>query len=145
MATRKQAVPFDIHAIRVTPNDLTPHIIGSKCTRCGKQFSPKREICPSCFDEGTVEEVALNPRGHLVSYTVVRRAPGRSVPYALGYVKTLDGVIVFTPLTGCEPGQIHIGMEMESVFDEREGVEGERLIVYAYKPVAGTVGKGKAK
>lgn len=143
MTTEKQAIPFDCNAVRVTPNDLRPHLIGGRCTRCGKRFFPKREVCPLCFDQGGIEEIFLTPRGTIISYTVIRKSPDREVPYTIAYVMTLDGLIVFAPLTGSDIEQFHVGMEVECVFNEREDGDGQRWVAYEFRPAQRVDGEGE--
>jgi uncharacterized OB-fold protein len=133
-----------MNAVLISPEDLTAHLIGGRCTRCGRRFFPKREVCPECFDQGGVEDSFLTPRGTILSYTVIRKAPGRDVPYAIAYVMTVDGLIVFAPLTGCDVGQYHVGMDVECVFNEREDPDGQKWIVYEFTPIQ-KLGEGGEK
>lgn len=134
MAAKSQIVPVDTNAVRVSPEDRMPHLIGGRCTQCGRRFFPKREVCPECFDQGGIEEIFLNPRGRIMSYTVIRKAPGREVPYAIAYVMTLDGLVSFAPLTGCDVEQFHVGMDVECVFNEGKDADGQPWIVYKFRP-----------
>jgi uncharacterized OB-fold protein len=145
MSTENQVIPFDINTVRLTPNDLTPHLIGGRCTRCGKHFFPKREVCPLCFDQSGIEEIFLNAHGTVISYTVIRKASDRVVPYAVAYVMTLDGLIVFAPLTGGDIEQFHVGMDVECVFNKREEADGQRMVAYEFSPVQRPDGEGEEK
>jgi uncharacterized protein len=147
MTTESQAVPIDPDAVGVMPDGVTHYLLGGKCGLCGKLFFPKREVCPVCFDQSKIEGIALNPQGTIVSYTVVRKAPGRRVPFALGYVQTLDGLMVFAPLGARDMDQLRVGMEVQCVFSERENPDGEPWVIYEFVPVQKADGdsKGEAK
>ena len=138
MDSHRAVLPIDKNAIGLSQDGVSPHLIGGKCLRCGGYFFPKREICPSCFDKGEIKEVGLGGRGKLSTFTVVRRSLGnKKLPYALGYIETPEKIIIFAPLTGCDPERISIGMDMEVVFEEEEIEEGGAWIVYKFRPVAG--------
>jgi uncharacterized OB-fold protein len=133
MSTSKGPVPVDPSAI-VFSADGSASLVGGKCARCGRAFFPKREICPLCFDQGIVEQVLLGPRGKLVDFTVVYRAPGREVPYALGYIRVDEGLLLLAPLTECDPERLAPGMDVEIVFETVEGPGEEEIITFRYKP-----------
>jgi len=138
MDSNRAVLPIDKNAIGISPDGSSPHLIGGKCSRCGGYFFPKREICPSCFDKGEIKEVALRGQGKLSTFTVVRRGLGsKKLPYALGYIDTPERIIIFAPLTDCDPERISIGMDMEVVFGEEEAEEGRTWITYKFRPVKG--------
>ena len=138
MDLNRAVLPIDKNAIGLSQDGSSPHLIGGKCLRCGGYFFPKREICPSCFDKGEMREVALGGQGKLSTFTVVRRGLGsKKLPYALGYIDTPEKIIIFAPLTECDPERISIGMNMEVVFDEEEAEEGRTWITYKFRPAKG--------
>jgi hypothetical protein len=140
MMAEVNAVPIDPKAVRASP-ESGPCLIGGKCTTCGRTFFPYREICPSCFMEGKVEEITLDPHGTLVSYTVVRRAPGREVPYAIGYILTPENLMVFAPVVECNFERLRQGTKMEAVFRPKRDREGHMVISYAYRPIFNAKGE----
>jgi uncharacterized protein len=133
-------VPIDRRALKI-PAGGTPTLIGGRCTECRKYFFPTRDLCPVCFDKGTVEEVALSNRATLVTYTIVRRALNRTVPYAMAYLRLPEGVMLFARLTDVDMDHLRFGMEMEAVFDEEE-IEERKVMVYKYRPAGSGNGKG---
>ena len=133
-------VPIDIRAVKISA-DGYPSLIGGRCTACGKYFFPRKELCPACFDKGRVEEVTLSNHATLVTYTVVRRALNRKVPYAMAYLRLPEGVMLFAVLTGIDVDKLAFGMEMEAVFEEEE-INGRNMVVYKYRPVGAGNGKG---
>lgn len=134
MIANSDIAPIDRNAIEICP-DSTPRLMGGKCSSCGKYFFPYRELCTDCFTKGRVERVSLGPYGSLLSYSVVRRAPGRDVPYAIGYISTSENLVVFAPLVDCDIEGLVQGMRMELVFQQKRDREGREVLVYGYKPI----------
>jgi uncharacterized protein len=121
-----------------------PHLIGSKCPRCGTYvFPPRANNCPNpgC-DGGQLEQVPLSRRGTLWSYTENRYAPPPPYPapdpfepFAVAAVELADeGLIVLGKVVdGTLAADLKVGMAMElttmPLFTEDDGVE---RIVYAW-------------
>jgi len=136
MSEERSVFPVDKNVIAISPDGSSPHLIAGKCSNCGRYSFPKKEICSSCFDQGQVEEVPLNGRGRLATFTIVRRAPGnRKLPYGLGYIDVPWNLRVFAPLTECDLDRLTIGMDMKVVFEEEEAEDGRKWIVYKFRPV----------
>jgi uncharacterized protein len=133
MVTETHVLPIDPNALAIYP-DSGPRLIGGRCATCGKYFFPNRELCTDCFTKGKMEKVPLDPFGSLLSYTVVRRAPGREVPYAIGYIKIAEDLVVFAPLVECDIERLSQGMRMEVVFIEKRDREGRQVMGYGYRP-----------
>jgi len=118
------------------PLTKTPYLLGVKCSRCGKVFFPKKDICPDCFDNGLMEEIPLSPKGKLVTFTIIHRSLGNiKTPYAIGYIDTPEQIRLFSLLTESSLNELRIGMDMEVVFLEERGDEGKPVWVYKYRPV----------
>ena len=67
---------------------------GRRCAECGKLSLDAGRPCPFCGSQGG-SAVALSGRGRLVSWTVIRVAPGRyaaEVPYAVGLLELPEGL-----------------------------------------------------
>ncbi len=138
MESKPTALPIDRNAIAASPDGFSYHLMGGRCSRCGAYFFPKREICPSCFDLGEMTSVALQGRGTLSTFTVVRRSLGtKKPPYVLGYIDTPEKIRIFASLTDCDPERITIGTEMEVVFNEEKDEQGRPWITYQFKPRKG--------
>lgn len=120
-----------------SPNDK-PYLIGSRCSVCGYTCFPKKKVCVRCRRDDTMEEIKLSPHGTLETHAVMQvGAPGFPPPYIIGYVRTKEGALVFTLITGCEPrdGVLDIGEEMEMVIEKiREDEEGNNLVGWKFKP-----------
>lgn len=118
--------------------DEKPYLIGSRCGVCGYTCFPKKEVCVRCCRDTTMEEIKLGQCGILETYAVMQVGmPGFPPPYMIGYVRTNEGALVFTPITGCDAkdGALTIGEEMELVIDTiKEDQQGNRLLGWKYKP-----------
>jgi len=116
-----------------------PYLLGSRCHICGYTCFPRKEVCIVCRRDDTMEEIKLGQRGTLEAFAVMRVGPPTfPPPYMVGYVRTMEGALVFTPITGCETEEkaLEIGEEMELVIDEiRKDAQGNRVIGWKYKPV----------
>lgn len=121
------------------PKDEEPALLANRCTYCGKAFFPKRCICPTCFEQGDLEEIKLSRRGIVYACTVIHRdSPiGITGPYAYGYVDIpANGVRVFALLTGADPASFAPGQEVELVVEPvRTGPHGTRIMGYKFKSV----------
>lgn len=121
------------------------YLIGSRCCSCGDVFFIKRDYCLNC-QSSDLEEVALNRRGKLWGFTVMfypapppYKPPDPFVPYGVGWVELPDGVMVHSVLTASNPGQLHVGMDMELVIEKLDGdEEGNDIMTYKFHPVPGT-------
>jgi uncharacterized protein len=120
--------------------DQEPALLANRCINCGATFFPKRFLCPTCFEEGDMEEVRLARQGTLYACTVIHRdsPTGISAPYAYGYVEIpANKVRVFALLTGSDPMSFHPGQEVELVVEPiRTDSEGKQIIGYKFKPVS---------
>ena len=83
-----------------------------------------------------MEEVVLNRRGKLYSYTIGRMASTHfHPPYAVGLVDLPEGVRVFAPLIMTKDETYRIGMEMEVVIEELWREDDKQIIGYKFTPV----------
>ena len=120
-------------------NDGKPALLANRCMNCGTTFFPKRALCPTCFEEGDMEEIRLARQGTLYACTVIHRdsPTGIPAPYAYGYVEIpANQVRVFALLTGGDPSSFHPGQEVELVIEPiKTDPEGNQMIGYKFKPV----------
>ena len=121
-----------------TPGEK-PYLLGSRCRACGYTCFPEKKICIKCLRDDTMEGIKLGQHATLETYAVMRvDTPDFPAPYIIGYVRTEEGALVFTPITGCEPTDdaLQIGEEMELVIEEiKEDGQGNTLIGWKYRPV----------
>ena len=119
--------------------DGTGHILGSRCGNCGAHFFPVRQACAGCLHDD-LETIRFSTTATLYTFSVVRQStPDFEVPYALGYVDLPEGVRVMAQLTGRDPEDYEIGMEMELVVEPfGEDSDGRALTGYRFRPKEGS-------
>ena len=120
--------------------DGHPHLLGSKCSSCGKVYFPQDALCMECLKEGTLKEHPLSIRGKIYSFTIVEReslAPkGFQVPYAYGYIELPEGVRVLGKIIGWKPEALKAGAGVEMVLEEiREDASGQKIMGFRFKMV----------
>jgi len=67
---------------------------GRRCVECGRLSVERSHPCPFCGSQGG-SAVPLSGRGRLLSWTVIRVAPGRyadEAPYAVGLLELEEGL-----------------------------------------------------
>jgi uncharacterized OB-fold protein len=122
--------------------DEKPQLIGSRCSRCGEVFFPKKAygICNHCQSKN-LEEVKLSRKGKIYSFTIVMQKPPEyykgPVPYAEGFVELPEGVRVETLFTDCNFDDLRIGMDVEMVVEKLHvDEEGNEILAYKFRPAA---------
>ena len=120
-----------------SPDDK-PYLVGSRCRVCGYTSFPKKEVCLKCRRNDTVEEITFSPYATLENFAVMQvGSPDFPTPYVIGYVRLKEGVVIFTPITGCEARDdaLELGEEMELTIEKiREDGQGNNLIGWKFKP-----------
>ena len=99
------------------------------CEDCGNhQYYPRR-ICKQCGSEN-LEWITASPRGTVHSYTVQHRAPTpafrEDAPYIIALIDMEDGIRMMMNIKNCKPEDVHIGMPVRIIFEER-GVERQKI------------------
>jgi len=136
--SQKKAIPLKEGLFTMpSPSGEGAHLIGSRCKSCRDVFFPKREVCLNC-GQADLEEIALNTRGKLDTWTVVRQVPPEAIvtaPYGLGRIQLPEGVFIATVLTECNPEKLKIGTEWELVIEKvKEDEEGNDVVAYKFRP-----------
>jgi len=115
-----------------------PRLLGSRCTKCGEHFFPRRAICAKCMSEGTAD-VLLGPRGTLFSFTFVHfplfgSTRVEHIGYGVGQVDLPEGPRVQLPLAGKQE-DYRVGQTLEAELDPlRE--DGDRdVVIIRFRPV----------
>jgi uncharacterized protein len=116
-----------------------PHLLGSKCKKCGEVTFPKQPWCANCGGEG--EEIVLSSRGKLYSFSNVNNPPPEGykgpIPYGVGMVEVPEGVRIMSYLTEWDPEKLKAGMDMalviEKLFDDDDG---NAVIGFKFRPVS---------
>jgi len=92
-----------------------------RCRACGAHIFYPRAVCPQCLSDD-LEWVRASGRGHIYTYTVVRRpahpAFQDDVPYVLAIVELEEGPRLTTNIVGVAPEEVRIGMPVEAVFED---------------------------
>ena len=116
--------------------DGKPHLIGSRCQKCGYVAFPKKVVCPACVTNGSMEDAELSRKGKIDTFSVLHVAPpGFPVPYAVGYVVLPEGPRVFS-LLSYSGESLEIGDEAElTVGKIREDESGIEVIGYRFQTV----------
>lgn len=106
------------------------HLLGSKCTKCGKIMFPQNDICRDCLSE-ELEPVKLSQKGILHSWTITRVPVGKfPCPHALGVISLPnERVRVTAPMVFQESYEIGKPVQIESAMLWEE----EDCEVWGYK------------
>lgn len=97
-------------------------ILGVKCEKCGKVFTPPRQTCERCFSNLENSWVELSDTGEVTNFTVVRtddKHHPRKAPFILALIK-LDGADTPMPhiLEGIGPDDVKTGLKVKAVFSK---------------------------
>ena len=107
----------------------------TKFKKSGKTYFPPRSIDPETGDTEQ-EMVVLPDTGKIVTFTVIRIAPGMwgdLSPYAIAIAELTDGTQVMAQMTDVDVETVKIGMEVRVDF-RRIQTEGDAgVISYGYK------------
>jgi uncharacterized protein len=115
-----------------------PHLIGSKCTKCGEVTFPKQPWCANCG--GVAEELLLSKRGKLFSFSNVNNPVPEGykgpIPYGVGSVE-VDGTRIMCYITEWDPAKLKINMDMELVIEPLfVDDDGNEVIGFKFRPVS---------
>ena len=138
MTQEKKGIPIQEGLLHFSPSSSEPpHLLGTRCERCGKVFFPQRIQCPNCSGK-EMEETPLSTRGKLFTYSVVHQAPPGyrgQVPFIVGKVELPEGEHILAHIVQAKPSELRIGMQMELIigkaFDDPE--KGE-ILTYQFRP-----------
>jgi uncharacterized OB-fold protein len=88
-----------------------------------------------------MENIEIGPKATLVSFAVMQvGTPDIPAPYIMAYVKTQEGISIFTLITGCEARDdaLFIGQEMEMVIEKiKQDENGNDLLGWKFRPFKG--------
>lgn len=77
-----------------------PGLRSAHCRACGKSTMGRVPACSHCFSRD-IEVVAAGQEAVLVEHSVAHHpAGGFEAPYAIGQIRTSEGLILFAPLMG---------------------------------------------
>ena len=110
-------------------------LLGSRCTKCGTAYFPRRPLCPNCRSRGNIEDFTFSGKGKVASWTIIRTAPEgfeRDTPYAVAVVELDEGARLIGQLTGDIKG-LGIGKMVRAVFRRQYSDGDSGLIHYGLK------------
>jgi uncharacterized OB-fold protein len=123
------------------PDDpaAVPHVLASRCTRCGEHFFPRRVICAKCLAE-RLDDVELEARGTLYSYTFVHLPLFGSTRmehmegYGVGQVDLPEGPRIQAPLAG-KQAEFRVGQRVVGELEPLREDGGVDVVLLSFKPV----------
>lgn len=107
----------------------------SKFKKSGKTYFPPRAVDPETGDTEQ-EMVVLPDTGKIVSFTVIRTAPGMwadNAPYALAITELTDGTRLMAQVADCDVNEVKIGMEVRIEFRRIQTESHHGVLSYGYK------------
>lgn len=106
-----------------------------RCEDCGRWIHYVKLQCPNCGSR-MLSWSPSSGKGKLYSYSVLHRAASPlfkdKVPYVLAIIELDEGIKIMSHLVGCDPEQVRVGMEVETVFGE---IDEQRAVPY-FQPVS---------
>ena len=116
------------------------NLIGVRCETCSENYFPPRKICPKCRRESKLEEAKFEPKGEVITYTIIHSAPEgfeKQTPYIMAIVQLTAGPMLTTQIVDCEMEDIQIGMSVEGVFRKisESGKDGPIYYGFKFKPL----------
>ncbi len=105
------------------------------CEACSLSFFTPQFACPRCQSTEWAY-VPSSGRGQVYSHTTVHRppTPAFTAPYVLADVDVEEGWHLLTWIVGCEPDEVHIGMQVQ--VDFTPGPDGNLLPAFTPDPDA---------
>lgn len=96
-----------------------------RCTACRYWIHPPTPVCPACLS-GELAVEATSGRAVVHTFTINWQPwiPTFDPPYVVAIVALpeQDGLRLTTNIVGCEHDEVHIGMEVEVVFEQYDEV-----------------------
>jgi uncharacterized OB-fold protein len=131
------AVPF-----LVVANDGQPHLVGSRCTRCGAVMPGSRRACAACGTREGLEAIRLAERGRLYSFTIVYRSfPGVTTPFVAAIVNLDGGGTLRGTLMDVTPDRdaLRHDMPLDIVYraSGQKAADGSAFLTYYFVPSHG--------
>lgn len=97
-----------------------PGLASSCCKKCERYTLGRVYICPHCFAR-ELEFVASGQQAKLVESSIARHAAGGfEPPYAIGLIRTTEGLTIFSPLVG-DTSRLAPGSDLRFVTLDRPG------------------------
>ncbi len=110
-------------------------LVGTRCSSCNEAFFPPKTLCPNCRSRGKIEPLEFKGTGKVISWTVIRVAPGGfedQVPYAVAMIELDEGTKIAGQIVNTIDG-IDIGKPVRAVFRRMYTDGSAGLIHYGLK------------
>jgi uncharacterized OB-fold protein len=94
-------------------------MIAAKCCKCGTIQFPPRPLCHNCFST-EFETLEIQPKGKLLSYTIIHVAPTQfqsMAPYAVGILQLDHGLKIPGMIRKLPVEQVKIGLTFKIAFE----------------------------
>ncbi|WP_165064866.1 Zn-ribbon domain-containing OB-fold protein [Marisediminicola senii] len=95
-------------------------LVFQRCSDCDRAVFYLRTLCPGCGSE-SLEVTVSSGLGTVYSFTTQYRAAhpffAADVPYTLVLADMEEGFRLFANIVDRAPGDVHIGMPVETIFD----------------------------
>jgi len=112
------------------------NLIGTKCTRCGEIYFPKRVMCPECRRKGQLENIKFSGKGKIHTYSIIHTPTEefKSLsPYTVAIIELEEGAKITSQIVDCQKNDIQIGDDVELVLRKIKEEGDEGVISYGYK------------
>jgi len=113
------------------------HLIGGRCTSCGRHHFPAAVICPYC-GAAEIARVELSETGTLWGWTAVTAAPPGyegEVPFGFGVVELPEGLRVISRIEEADPARLSFGAPVRfGVVPLRTDEDGTEVVTYTFAP-----------
>lgn len=91
-----------------------------RCLECERHIFYPRSVCPHCLSD-RLEWTVASGRGHVYSYTIVRRAMNPAfaadIPYVFAIVQLEEGPRVTTNIVNCVSDEVRVDMPVKATYD----------------------------
>lgn len=95
-------------------------LVVQRCTACGHLQLYPRSLCTRCSGE-RLDWLDASGRGHVKTFTVIRRAVSAAyepdVPYVVALIALEEGPTLMSNVVGCPPESVRIGAPVRVRFD----------------------------
>ena len=112
------------------------NLIGTKCTRCGEIYFPKRVMCPECRRKGQLENIKFSGKGKIHTYSTIHTPTEEFKalsPYTVAIIELEEGAKITSQIVDCQKNEVKIGDDVELVFRKIKEEGDEGVISYGYK------------
>lgn len=110
------------------------------CNLCGYFIHPPAPMCPRDLRKDIAPR-AVSGRATVATFTINHQPwmPGPELPYVVAIVELDEqpGLRLTTNIVHCAPEEVHIGMQVQVVFEHRPVANGDDVWIPMFEPVTG--------